>query len=145
MISYSSYNTFSFTFTKAVVSVACLLSFFYIVVISWAIWYLVASFSLTLGWSNCGNEFNSKACFSPMEDEECLQHNNASYCETRKYNQFLEVCQSKNYSEYNSVNGSCFNTFDPSEQLTVRTTSAEEYWENYVLGHVESSWEDYVS
>ena len=48
-------------------------------------------------------------------------------------------------------NGSCFNTsLDGGDYVTIetlinRTTSVEEYWENYVLGHVGSSWDNYVS
>ena len=58
----------------------------------------------------------------------------------------LRFCQNNNYSEYNSANGSCYNSLDPSKDpLLSLTTSAEEYWENYVLGHVNFSWGNYVS
>ena len=140
------FNTHSFLINhfQAVVSVACLLSFFYIVVISWAIWYLVASFSLTLAWSNCENEFNTESCFSPTKEWECLQNNNATVCENRISDKFEDMCRNQPSSELLS-NGSCYD-FSTKTLITVnRTTSAEEYWENYVLGHVGYSWKKYVS
>ena len=131
---------------QAVVSVACLLSFFYIVVISWAIWYLVASFSLTLQWSNCENVFNSIKCFSPMKEDQCLQEhgNETNYCQQKVYDNFLEICKEKYFSSYNPSSGSCRNSTNSSEEIVTRTTSAEEYWDNYVLGHVGYNWDDYV-
>ena len=133
-----------FIHSQAVVSVACLLSFFYIVVISWAIWYLVASFSLTLAWANCDNEFNNITCFSPMKNDECPTQNNSSFCHTKKYDELLEICNENQFLEYNPANGSCYNPSNLSNQMIIRTTSAEEYWDNYVLGHIGYSWENYV-
>ena len=131
---------------QAVVSVACLLSFFYIVVISWAIWYLVASFSLTLQWSNCENVFNSIKCFSPMKEDQCLQEhgNETNYCQQKVYDNFLEICKEKYFSSYNPNSGGCHNSTNSSIEIVTRTTSAEEYWDNYVLGHVGYNWDNYV-
>ena len=129
---------------QAVVSVACLLSFFYIVVISWAIWYLVASFSLTLAWSNCENEFNTESCFSPTDEWKCLQNNSASsLCHQKSLEHVEKMCK-RNPSSQLVPNGSCYDSSTDSFIMINRTTSAEEYWENYVLGHVGYSWENYV-
>ena len=127
-----------------------MLSFFYIVVISWAIWYLVASFNLTLAWSNCENEFNTETCFSPTEEWQCLQNSTASsqealikFCQQEKFEQIENLCK-KNPSSHLLSNGSCFDSSTESLIMINSTTSAEEYWENYVLGHVGYSWDNYV-
>ena len=44
------------------VSVGMLFAFFYIVVVSWAMWYLFASLSLSLNWATCDHDYNSANC-----------------------------------------------------------------------------------
>ena len=46
------------------VNVGMLFSFFYIVVVSWALWYLVASLSSPLPWPICDHDYNTPECYS---------------------------------------------------------------------------------
>ena len=48
---------------QAVVSVGLLFAFFYIVVVSWSVWYLAASVGLRLEWAYCGHEYNTDDCY----------------------------------------------------------------------------------
>ena len=53
------------------VNVGLLFSFFYNVVVSWSLWYFLASFSLELPWSTCDHEYNSPNC---REEDEQAGH-----------------------------------------------------------------------
>ncbi|XP_059094380.1 sodium- and chloride-dependent glycine transporter 2-like [Tigriopus californicus] len=44
------------------VSVSALFTFFYIVVVSWSIWYLFASLGTSLDWSTCDQYYNLPTC-----------------------------------------------------------------------------------
>ena len=50
-------------FFKAVVSVGLLFAFFYIVVVSWSVWYLAASIGFRLEWAYCGHDYNTDDCY----------------------------------------------------------------------------------
>ena len=80
-------------------SVGLLFAFFYIVVVSWSVWYLAASIGLDLEWAHCGHEYNTDDCY--------------------------EIAT-------NSTGA-------------VGKSSAEQYWERYVLGSEGRGWEDFVS
>jgi len=41
---------------------AAWLNVFYIVVLAWAIYYLVSSFAYQLPWASCGNAWNTENC-----------------------------------------------------------------------------------
>lgn len=45
------------------VSVGLLFAFFYIVVVSWSVWYLIASVGLRLEWAHCGHDYNTDDCY----------------------------------------------------------------------------------
>ena len=47
---------------QAMVSVGAAFAFFYIVVVSWALWFLLASFQTSLAWGRCDNDFNTDKC-----------------------------------------------------------------------------------
>ena len=51
----------------AVVSVGLFLAFYYNVVVSWAIWYLLSSLSSRLEWVHCGHWYNSPSCWSQQD------------------------------------------------------------------------------
>lgn len=44
------------------VSVSALFTFFYIVVVSWSIWYLFASIGTSLDWATCDQYYNLPTC-----------------------------------------------------------------------------------
>ena len=50
------------------VNVGLLFSFFYIVVVSWSLWYLLVSFTTHLEWANCDHEYNTVDCFANRDD-----------------------------------------------------------------------------
>lgn len=39
--------------------------FFYNVIIAWALHFFFASFTTSLPWSSCSNDYNSPACYEP--------------------------------------------------------------------------------
>ena len=63
------------------VNVGILFSFFYIVVVSWALWYLVASLASPLPWSTCNHDYNTDDCYSPVEDRTPGNANSTSSAE----------------------------------------------------------------
>ena len=68
---------------------------------------------------------------------------NATFCDQQKFNHLEEICQKQPSSKFLD-NGNCYDSSTKALIVINRTTSAEEYWENYVLGHVGYSWENYV-
>ena len=60
------------------VSVGMLFAFFYIVVVSWSMWYLFASFSLSLNWATCDHDYNSPHCV-PLDGAHGLGLGNVTY------------------------------------------------------------------
>ena len=98
------------------VTVGCLLAFFYNVVVSWAIWYAGVSILGLLGdklaWTSCSHDFNSKMCVVDLDQ---------------------------------AAVGCADVPRESSNESSCRVTSSvEEYWERNVLGHVGYDWENFV-
>lgn len=52
---------------------------YYIMVLAWGFYYLIKSFSATLPWSTCDNEWNTPSCIEIFRHQDC---NNASLANT---------------------------------------------------------------
>ncbi|XP_037540509.1 sodium- and chloride-dependent creatine transporter 1, partial [Nematolebias whitei] len=44
---------------------------YYIMVLAWGFYYLIKSFSATLPWSNCDNEWNTPSCLENFHHQDC--------------------------------------------------------------------------
>ena len=44
---------------------------YYIMVLAWGFYYLIKSFSATLPWSTCDNEWNTASCIEIFHYQEC--------------------------------------------------------------------------
>ena len=52
----------------SVVLIAFYTDFFYNVIIAWALYYFIASFSSTLPWTTCNNTWNTPECYDHSSD-----------------------------------------------------------------------------
>ena len=142
-------------FAQAVVSVGALLSLFYNVVVSWAIWYFVTSISTyPLAWATCGHEFNTENCFSQYQQDACIDANSTDSTGSPTSYFYNNTCYSLNdvckIANLNLSNGepTCFNgTVDiRPENALGRSESVEEFWSKNVLGDADKyTWDDFVS
>ena len=57
---------------------AAWLNTYYIVILSWALFYLVSSFNSVLPWSHCNNWYNTETCRSEYDRPLCSNVTNAS-------------------------------------------------------------------
>ncbi len=86
-----------------------LFSMYYNIIIAWAIYYLVKSFTGHLPWENCDNEWNT-----PL-------------CKTRDSNSTLQVAN----LNYSVLNDTAVNTswLDANKTDIKFKTPAEEFWQ----------------
>ena len=131
------------------VSVGALLSLFYNVVVSWAIWYFFTSISTyPLAWATCGHEFSSKNCFSQYQQDACNDPNSTT---TYFYNNacisLAEVCKTAEL-DLTEDETACTNGADViwPENALGRSESVEEFWSRNVLGDADRyTWDNFVS
>eukprot|EP00092_Neocalanus_flemingeri_P021191 GFUD01022965.1.p1 GENE.GFUD01022965.1~~GFUD01022965.1.p1 ORF type:complete len:666 (-),score=86.69 GFUD01022965.1:154-2151(-) len=123
----------------AVVCVGLFLAFFYNVVVSWAIWYLVASFNPNLDWIRCGHWYNSPNCWSVVNQDECEATGLVFWNNT--CTDLTSVCSPLGFSS-NLDDGLCVNGTNKIEleQLQDRTSASAEYFERFVLGNRGHDW-----
>nr|AXS78275.1 Sodium-dependent dopamine transporter [Anisakis simplex] len=80
-----------------VILIAFYTDFFYNVIIAWALHFFFASFTTSLPWASCSNDYNSAACYEPSwnkngDDGECvttLNEHGISAAEEYFYKHFL--------------------------------------------------------
>lgn len=108
----------------AVVCVGLFLAFFYNVVVSWAIWYLVASFNPNLDWIKCGHWYNSPSCWSVVDQEQCEDTGQLFW-----NNNCTDLATVISHTGRNS-----------STIIQQRTSASAEYFERFVLGNRGHDW-----
>ncbi|KAF2903521.1 hypothetical protein ILUMI_02667 [Ignelater luminosus] len=121
-----------------------LVTIYYMVIIAWTVFYFFAAFDSDLGWGSCNNAFNTKGCYSALEDEKCgINDTYFNYtCVPVR-----EVC--REYGYYDKVNRTyCVDAEGNVEHISHivgRILASQEYFNDYVLGVGDSTWESFGS
>jgi len=126
--------------------VITLVTIYYMVIISWIIFYLIHSFMPVLGWGSCGHDFNTERCYSGLEDLACKQNNTNGETDMifwrKQCYRVASICTELGLSGANGT--TCLNTTTgsiiPINHVINRTLASEEYYNEYVLGLGDASW-----
>ncbi|CAG9759976.1 unnamed protein product [Ceutorhynchus assimilis] len=116
---------------------------YYMVIVSWTIFYFFASFTKDLGFGSCHHEFNSVGCYSASEEAKCeateTWYNNSCMSSN-------ELCRYLNMDSAISRTYCLNGTEEVSINRVVnRTLATSEYFRDYVLGIGDATWENFGS
>ncbi|XP_064111634.1 sodium- and chloride-dependent glycine transporter 1-like isoform X2 [Macrobrachium nipponense] len=125
----------------ASVTISLLTCIYYNLLMAWAFFYIFASFSSTLPWGHCNNDFNSAECYDQNEALNC--RNLSLYYYNRTCYSIEEYCKTGGLQGHNLTHCLGFNTsIIPVNNLLPRVAPSEEYFKNCVLGLPGTTWED---
>ncbi|KAG1663868.1 Sodium- and chloride-dependent glycine transporter 2 [Nymphon striatum] len=133
----------------AMLVITTLVVIYYNMIIAWALFYTVASFTSKLPWSDCQHEWNSNNCLTVGERNHCRMQNMTFWNKTCV--SIGDFCNSmENFTDYSSsthclnLTAQAVNETDiyvKSEKVAERISSSEDYYRNYML-EINSGIED---
>ncbi|XP_031788424.1 sodium- and chloride-dependent glycine transporter 1 [Nasonia vitripennis] len=128
--------------------VIALVTIYYMVIISWTLFYTFASFSSKLAWAYCDNEFNSPNCYSSLQDAECRAERPDLVYYNRSCMGIEAFCRSFGLASNLSDPTHCYKVGGNGPGIELRhlynrTLSSEEFYNDYVLGIRDAKWEDW--
>ncbi len=115
---------------------------YFMVVMSWAIFYLFAGFSGSLPWDACTEEWNTADCYSLDFDGECAEDEvfwnftcsaRGEYCQAHGYDDWdsqTDECVASSSSSSSSSSGEAFDSVLSESGIS----PAEDYFNGKVLG-----------
>ncbi|KAL7637204.1 UNVERIFIED_CONTAM: hypothetical protein RMT77_011916 [Armadillidium vulgare] len=134
----------------AMIIVSTLVAIYYNMILAWTFFYTFASFTGTLPWGHCNNEFNSIGCFTNDDAEACAL--NGTFYYDKQCMDVESFCNIFNATEYldENTNLTCqfyTNTSSPDDlkkvdKLAQRISASEDYFKNRMLGVTGTTWED---
>ncbi|XP_026826364.1 sodium- and chloride-dependent glycine transporter 2 [Ooceraea biroi] len=118
---------------------------YYMIIVTWTLFYTFASFSKKLAWAYCDNSFNTENCYSGLEDVKCKEISEWNMFYNRSCIAIQDFCNKYGYDDHNSTH--CFRADEvkPFAEIYNRTLSSEEYFRDYVLGLRGATWENFGS
>lgn len=105
------------------IAVSGVVMLYYNMIIAWTLYYMFVSLSPELPWSRCDPAWSTEQCYSYKDKDDCIAHDpNATY-----YNR---TC-------YNQYNATRLNLTYMLQHLE-KKAPADEYFNNYVLGNINT-------
>ncbi|XP_071526972.1 sodium- and chloride-dependent glycine transporter 2-like [Panulirus ornatus] len=116
---------------------------YFSVIIAWSLFYIYASFSSSLPWGHCDNDFNSVECFAEQASDVC--RNQSLYYYNRTCLSPDDYCGLANLTSYNETH--CYNPSEPNVTKAAvgsvyRFYSSEDFFRNRMLRVTGRTWED---
>ncbi|XP_066984522.1 sodium- and chloride-dependent glycine transporter 1-like isoform X1 [Macrobrachium rosenbergii] len=110
----------------------------YNLIVSWSIFYFFASFSNTLPWGHCNNDFNSPGCYSNAEAMLCM--NQSLYYYNRTCLSVDDYCQISQLTAHNLTH--CNHSDGPvlANGLLPKISPSEDFFKNRMLGSHGKTW-----
>ncbi|XP_049860179.1 sodium- and chloride-dependent GABA transporter 1-like [Schistocerca gregaria] len=124
--------------------IVLVINIIYMVVVSWTLFYMFASFSSVLGWARCDYDFNSDYCYSEWENQRCMDlgvpdapmtfHNRTCVP--------VDTLCSEHFMAMKDAHTCSNGTADvPLRSLVKRVLSSEEYYNDFAMGIKGATWE----
>ncbi|CAK1599056.1 unnamed protein product [Parnassius mnemosyne] len=127
--------------------VISIISIYYMIIVSWTLFYTVVSIGGYLNWGSCENEYNTDFCYSGIYDAECRINNTGDASDLTYYmrqcKSIGEICLSSGFEPYDGKY--CLNGTETIPWYTNirRVIAAEEYYNERVLGRGNATWENW--
>ena len=128
------------------------INFYYVVVMSYAFFFLFSGFTSTLPWTDCSHDFNTQNCYSLADRDHCAELSNTTTYWNLTCTPVQTFCQHYELKFHEGNFTHCFfpnNSAIPLKNVTIRTSASEDFWNRKVLGmkvfgsHVESNWSEW--
>ncbi|KAH9426996.1 hypothetical protein DERP_011666 [Dermatophagoides pteronyssinus] len=110
------------------IAVSAIVMLYYNMIIAWTLYYMYASLKPELPWSRCDPLWSSELCYSYKEKDDCLANDpNATY-----YNR---TCFDQITAQHLNITTNLLTT---TTKIMEKKAPADEYFNNYVLGNIET-------
>ncbi|KAG6453582.1 sodium- and chloride-dependent glycine transporter 1 [Manduca sexta] len=127
--------------------VISIISIYYMIIVTWTLFYTIVSITGNLAWGSCENEFNSQFCYSGEYDQRCRENNTGAATDLtfylRQCMSIGDICELTGFQRFDGK--SCWNGTETIPWYTnvTRVLASQEYYNERVLGRGDATWESW--